>query len=295
MEALPCLGKDAHIYCSNWREPKCHLTHQKSPSYQKVKGHQAWKPAACCQCIWPKAEQTDGDRAAPAALLHPGLHHCSNPEQGLTVPVLLQNNSLSYKAGGNRNQAPVPKPPVWLHMIVYAERVQRGQGDAGYRHRKQPKHSLYRQHHALGFSGEHTPASTASLLPTWASACPCALASSSCKEKEASCQEAAGQEIPRAVLLSPTIIWVRKCKLSNLVQALPVVTPAPTALINSAEKLQQRSNNRARKYSSLCFLSVNWWHKKDSQVHVFQSANRCCDILKGKGPTASAGVSVISI
>lgn len=62
-----------------------------------------------------------------------------------------------------------------------------------------------RQHRALGFSGEHTPASTASLLPTWASACPFALTSSSCKEKEASCQEAAGQEIPRAVLLSPNI------------------------------------------------------------------------------------------
>lgn len=43
---------------------------------RKVKGHQAWKPAAaeCCQCTWPKAEQIHGDTAAPAALLHPGLH-----------------------------------------------------------------------------------------------------------------------------------------------------------------------------------------------------------------------------
>lgn len=88
----------------------------------------------------------------------------SNPEQDLTVPVLLQINSLSYKAAGNRNQAsvpiPVPKPLVWLHMTAHAERVCRGQGDAGYRHRKL---SLNR---ASTDTTMHTPASTASLLPT---------------------------------------------------------------------------------------------------------------------------------
>lgn len=34
MGAFACLGEDAHIYHSNWRrEPKCHLTLQKPPSY----------------------------------------------------------------------------------------------------------------------------------------------------------------------------------------------------------------------------------------------------------------------
>ena len=38
-----------------------------------------------------------------------------------------------------------------------------------------------------------------------------------------------------------------------------------------------------------------WCHKKDSQVHVLQYASRRCDILKGKGPMASAGISVMPI
>lgn len=49
--------------------------------------------------------------------------------------MLLQINSLSYKAVGNWNQAHVlillPKALLWLHMTAYAERVHKGQGDAG--------------------------------------------------------------------------------------------------------------------------------------------------------------------
>lgn len=183
---------------------------------RKVKGHRAWKPAAaaCCQCIWPKAEQTDGDTAAPAALLHPRLHllTASNPEQGLTISVLLNTNSLSYKAAatGIRHRYPflylnLSYGFTWQFM---QKGCIKGKGmqatDRGNLAQIQPLQTC-RKHQALGFSGQHTPASRASLLPTWASACPSALTSSSCKEKEASCQEAAGQEIPRAVLLSPNI------------------------------------------------------------------------------------------
>lgn len=73
-------------------------------------------------------------------------HSCSSSTSSPCTPPLLQPWARSHSPcaatdqqpllQGNRNQAPVPKPLVWLHMIVYAERVHRGQGDAEYRHRK---------------------------------------------------------------------------------------------------------------------------------------------------------------
>lgn len=225
----------------------------------------------------------------------------SNPEQGLTVPVLLQINSLSYKAAGNRNQADVPilvpKPLVWLHKAAYTERVHKGQGDAGYRHRKlspntpstdlqTPCTGLFRRAHSTQHSFPSANLSISTPI--------CINIFFLQRERQVARRQLGRRSLELSFYLQISV-WVRNCKLSNLVQALPVVTSAPTAPINSVEKLQQRSNNRASKYSSLCFLFVNWWHKKDSQAHVLQSAIRCCDILKGKGPTASTGLSVISI
>lgn len=132
IKVLPCLGKDAHVYCSNWSQ----RPHQKTPSYQKSQRTASME--TCCCCMLPvHLTQSWEDTAAPAALLNPGLPLCtaSNPEQGLTVPMLLQINSLSDKAAGNKNQAYVPtlepKPLVWLHMTAYAERVHKGKGMQG--------------------------------------------------------------------------------------------------------------------------------------------------------------------
>lgn len=59
----------------------------------------------------------------------------SNPEQGLTDPLLQQINSLSYKAAGNRNQASVPilvpKPLVCFTWQLMQKGCTEGKGMQG--------------------------------------------------------------------------------------------------------------------------------------------------------------------
>lgn len=88
-------------------------------------------------------------------------------------------------------------------------------------------------------------------------------------------------------------VLVSSHKVLNLVQALLVLTSAPTAMINSVKKPQHKINKVVSKYSFSMFPF--WWHKEDSQVHVLQSASRSCDIIKSKGPMASVGISVMSL
>lgn len=107
---------------------KHHLT-------RKVKGLQAWKPAAaaCCQCIWPKAERTQ--------LLQ---QHFSTLDSPCALPPTLSKVSQSpccYRSTASptkqqatriRHMYPLLNPNlVWLHMTAYAERVHKGKGMQG--------------------------------------------------------------------------------------------------------------------------------------------------------------------
>lgn len=184
---------------------------------RKVKGHQARKPAAAelCQGVSdPKLTKFMGTQLLQQHFFTPDSTYSLPP-----TPSKIPQSPCCYRSTDSptKQQATGIRPVysffylnlfcsfTWQLMQNECIKDKGMQGkDIANLAQIQPLQTC-RQHHALGFSGEHTPASTASLLPNWASACLFALTVSSCKEKEASCQEAAGQEIPKAVLLSPNI------------------------------------------------------------------------------------------
>lgn len=89
VEVSPCLDEGAPTYWNNRRRAsRCHLALHKPPPYQKVNGHQAWKPAAAMRshCIRLKAEPSStgaqGCSQSTALTLDSTLPHCLLPLAG---------------------------------------------------------------------------------------------------------------------------------------------------------------------------------------------------------------------
>lgn len=140
MEALPCLGKDAHIYCSNGRrEPKCHLTHQKPPFYQKSQRTPSmetwccWMLPVCLTHSWANSwgrscsSSTSPPQTPPIHCLQL-LARSHIPRAATDQQPLLQSSRQLESSPCTHS---LPKALLWLHMTAYAERVHKGQGDAG--------------------------------------------------------------------------------------------------------------------------------------------------------------------
>lgn len=168
MEALPCLGKRCSHTLQKLKRGTSMSSHssKNTTSAEKSKDTKPGNLLHVASAADPKLSKLVG------TFHHPRLHlsTASSPEQGLTVPVLPQTNSLSYNPAGIRDMDHSCTQPFCMasYHTLHRQGAQRARG-CSYRHSKltqiRPLQSC-RQHQALGFSGEHTPASTASPLPT---------------------------------------------------------------------------------------------------------------------------------